>query len=167
MTNPYQTPETAAQPTPVIDYSVNTTEKRPTVPMVFGVLSLVFAAFGVFSIMATVGLFYAIGSESEFVEDLHITNGMLVLSLVMNVIIIPIMIIAGIGLIKYRVYGKRFFTIYAVLLFITVLATMFMLINAFGTSGMAIDIGSNVLSLIFPVLGLIFLNSDRVKASLK
>lgn len=192
--NPYQ-PQASSQG------SVLLRGQRPPVATIFGMLNLVFGIIGVCSSLVAVGGFAFIfnvldaktKAQMKLDESMQQFNdpvffGFFVMQMVLGTILSVVIIISGIGLLKFKPWGRKLANFYAVsyllLLFIGVIInivyTVIPAINSANNPGASADkIGAAVggsfgavlsvcFGVIFPICILIFLNRrqfiDQIQA---
>ncbi|MDA3960613.1 MAG: hypothetical protein PF961_07465 [Planctomycetota bacterium] len=172
--NPFAAPDVAA-----VDVAAEeNAEKRSIVPKVFGVLSLVFGIFGVLGGIVNVVLIKVLKVNVDQYEMLGQDPDVLAGMHAWSVVLAIILIFGGMRLIKYQNSGRYFFNVYAVLgLLGQVLMTAYMImqlsqLEMHGAERIAVigavigGIVGGLIGAIYPVLGLIMLNTRRVKSFL-
>lgn len=181
--NPYQSPiEASAGPG-----GPNLSVKRPASPMVFGILCLVFSSLGILG--AIMKLFLQLapqtipGMEQQAEQQEAMLSSMgysptyMLIAQVIQYISLPLILAIGIGLVRYRHWGRKGFTYLAIVLLTWgVINSGYVVYNILGNSGgesalTAITLVSLVVGMLFSFLyyglGIYFLNSTRVKEALK
>lgn len=166
--------------------------KRPTAVTVFGILNIVFAAFGIIGIMASAMMFVMAGngSNNPMIQLLHDSPGYaayLKVSIVLGLFLSLALLAAGIGLLWLKPWARVFSIAYGIFGIIsvpvnTILSYIFMTRplleqasqhhNSPEATGAAIGgaIGGMVggcFGLIYPVLLLIFMLQSKVAAAFK
>lgn len=164
--------------------------QRPTVVTVFGILNIVFAAFGLFGALASVMLFAAAGTNSNnpVVQIIQNNPGYatwLKFSIVMGVVVCAVLLAAGIGLLKLKPWARTISIIYAiyaiVMVFVGGAVNYFFLVQpmlqqsqhqhgpeAAGAVGGAVGgMFGSCFGLIYPVLLLIFMMRANVVAAFR
>jgi hypothetical protein len=81
-------------------------------------------------------------------------TGVWAFMLVVNVLVVALLIISGVGYLKTRMWGRRIGSVYALLSIGDAIATVFILPAAFGGFGI-----QTLIALVYPVLTLILLNT--------
>ncbi len=166
--NPYAAPQSATK-APL--YAA-----RPKSPKVFGILSLVFAGFGLLSI---VQLMILLLQGSPMANPMQLPSLGFLISNVIGFVTVLMLLAAGLGLVKYQDKGRRWFSWYAVVTVIfTILNSLFTYKammsfvmkgsddpNMAGVAAVSLMLGIAV-ALAFPIIGYIMLNSDAVKRAL-
>jgi hypothetical protein len=187
--NPYQ-PQTAAQGDTLAP------DQRPVIATVFGILNLVFGILGVCGNISGAGMFALMSSDfidekmkaemnlQQFADPVYF--GILSAQMVLSGILSIVIIISGIGLLKFKPWGRKLANFYAVAyLILLVVGTVFNVIytvipalNEANNPGAAPDkIGGAVGGVIggvfgvcfgmaYPICILIFLNRKRFVAQI-
>lgn len=187
--NPFQSPQVS--PT---DETVEKQPARATAPAsitVFGVLNLVFGALGVCGVLfAVLGLVLQNMDipqqpQNQGVEVLNqhpIYGPFQTVNVGINFVMTFVLLLAGIGLLKKRSFGRTLSNTYGVFAILSVLINIFLLAvflrgELFALppeNGLPIGmiifwsaIGGGLVGMVYPVLLLIFINRPRVKAALQ
>lgn len=194
--NPFASPQAAGDAAAPTDGGYAPAEKRPKSPMVFGVIGVVVGLFGaiggVTGIIGVVAM-QSSGVEAPGLPSSALATGYMWLASLLGLVASGLLFAAGIGLVRYRLSGPKLFTPYAYLsIFLMIIgviygaATMSSTIDQVmaqsGPAGQApqmapqmrsIMMGSiifgfavQLLWLVYPILGLVMLNKDGVKAHL-
>ncbi|MEM9186273.1 MAG: hypothetical protein AAGB00_07245 [Planctomycetota bacterium] len=176
-TNPFESPQAAAADVSNSpDYAV--TPPRPKSPLVFGVLSLIFAAFGIVGGIAGMVIFAVMEDQlpAQGVQPLPFPKWYLTATQVSGFLISLLLLAAGVSLVRHKDSGRKLFNAYSwIAIAVQVLSTAFavyvVLTVAAGSDAAAIGgvvggVIGGMMGLIFPVLGMIFLNRNAVKQSL-
>lgn len=182
--NPYQ-PQTSGQGTTTVP------DQRPVIATVFGILNLVFGILGVCGNVIGIGMFAVMSSDiidaktksqmnmQQF--DDPIFFGLLSAQMVLNGILSVVIIISGIGLLKFKPWGRKLANFYAVAYLIllavgiavNIIFTVIPAINEANNPGASPDkIGAAAggvvggvfgvcFGMIYPICILIFLNRRR------
>ena len=161
--------------------------QRPTSVTVFGILNIVFAAFGVFGLIVSIALFFAsANSNNPVIKIMHENPGYAVwlkICIPLGLLSCAALLAAGIGLLRLKSWARKLsvaYAIYAILFGIlgTVVNFIFLVRpiiehaqqqsgpEAAGAIGGAI--GGSVggcFGLIYPVLLLIFMLRPKVAAA--
>ena len=186
--NPFQSPQVSPA-----NETVEKQPARPTAPAsitVFGVLNLVFGALGVCGLVfAVLGLILqnmdiAQQPQNDAADVLNqspIYGPFQRVSVGINFVLTFVLLLAGIGLLKKRSFGRTLSNAYGVFAILSVLINIFLLVvfvrgELFALPaengvpiGMIIfwgAVGGGLVGMIYPVLLLIFMNRPRVKAAL-
>lgn len=146
---------------------------RSVSPMVFGILCIVFAGlsllflpFSLWIVFSDPGMYEQMGYSAAY------ARGSTILGLPFAVWLL----VTGIGLVRYRKWGRVSFNVYAVITILWGIGnSIYMFVNLFGSefanpAQQAGAIGGSIggmFGLIFPILGLAFLNLASVRASLR
>jgi hypothetical protein len=164
--------------------------QRPTAVTVFGILNIVFAAFGLFGVLASVLLFTAFGANSnnpvlQIVRDSPAYAAWMKFSVVQGLVASGVLLAAGIGLLMLKPWARILsiaYGIYAILMILvgTVVNYLFlvqpMMDQARGMHGpemmgaMSGAVGSmfgSCFGLIYPILLLIFMTRQNVAAAFR
>jgi hypothetical protein len=164
--------------------------QRPTVVTVFGILNIVFAALGVFGVLAAVMLFTAVGANSnnpviQIIHDNPAYAAWMKVSIVLGVVASAALLAAGIGLLKlqpwartlsiaYAVYAMAMVLVNTVVNFIFVTRPMLEQAHnaqgpeAMGAAGAAIGgVVGGCFGLVYPILLLIFMMRANVVAAFR
>jgi hypothetical protein len=182
--NPYQ-PQAAAENNALMP------EQRPVAATIFGILNLVFGILGVCGNIAGVGFFVLISSniiDAKIKAEMNLQQfddpvyfGILSAQMVFNSILSIVVIISGIGLLKFKPWGRKLANFYAVAYLIllvvgTAVSVYFTFIPALNEAnnpgaspdkvfGAVFGVVGGILSvcvgLIYPICILIFLNKKR------
>jgi hypothetical protein len=142
--------------------------------MVMGIISIVFAAIGVLG--SAVSVLMVLFSDPEILTPTGFSSGYMVFSTVLGIVFAIWLLVAGIGLVRYRKWGRLNFNLYAVItIVLSISQSVYMLVNVLGAdfdnpaqqAGMIGGSIGGLLGLIFPIVGLVFLNLPSVRASLR
>jgi D-alanyl-lipoteichoic acid acyltransferase DltB (MBOAT superfamily) len=162
--------------------------KRPTSVTVFGILNIVFAAFGLFGLLASVFLFFpqAAASKNPVVQLIHdhaAYAAWLKFSLALGLVAVVAKLAAGIGLLQLKPWGRRLSIIYAIYAMVMVVVggvvNYFLLVRPLleqaaqkqGTEHAAAVGGAiggsfgSCFGLIYPILLLVFMLRPEVAAA--
>ncbi len=182
--NPYQPQETRSGNTPNPD-------QRPVIATVFGILNLVFGILGVCGNILGIGTFAVMSSDlidaktktqmnlQQFNDPIYF--GVLSAQMVLSGILSIVIIVSGIGLLKFKPWGRKLANFYAVATLIllvvgTAVNVIFMVIPAINeannpgaspekmsaaVSGVAGGAFGICFGIIYPICILIFLNRRR------
>jgi hypothetical protein len=168
--NPYQ-PQ-------AMDYTTPAPTIRPATATVFGILNIIWGLMGFCSNVISIGLFAAVmggAFEEEVVKQMgpQVSNptqlNIVMVQLAIGVLISIGLISAGIGLLKFKAWGRTASNVCAVVAIVqTVLGIAFMVFTGPAFSGGNVPpeqygaliggICGGVLGLAFPICSLIFLN---------
>lgn len=154
--------------------------KRPISPKVFGILSIVFALIGVAGGIVNLLFNFNSPQQQEIMNQLGYSMRYMVISQAVGFFFALCLMWIGIALVKYKNAGRIGFNIYAWLTIVSTIAhsiyaavMLFRLVetddpmsNAIIVGGLIGGIVGSAVSLLFPVLGLIFLNRETVRQSL-
>ena len=166
-TNPYQSPSSQETGTVV------PAQNRPVSPMVIGIISIVFAAFGFLSTVVSI-LMLAFANPVMY-TPMGFSSGYMLFSMILGVVFTFWLLAAGIGLIRYRHWGRMSFNWYAIITILwSVSQSAYLLVHMLrvefadpamqaGAIGGAVG---GLFALILPFVGLIFLNLRSVRESL-
>ncbi len=184
--NPYESPRHASQlpSEPLAEYME--VARRPKIPLVVGIISLIFGSFGLLGNVSAFAMYLLMPPMREMqrvmVEAGGYSMNYLIAIWIVGTVIAVWLIAAGIGLVRYRAWGRKAFNIYGIV------AILMALIGAYmaATQNYSSPVGeintmenelvmvrrttavvTNLMGMLFPVLGMIFLNRSRVAASLK
>ncbi|MDX1929378.1 MAG: hypothetical protein SFV81_22820 [Pirellulaceae bacterium] len=115
--NPYQ-PQTAGQDSALVP------DQRPVTATVFGILNLVFGILGVCGNIAGVGMFAFMSSnliDAKMKAEMNLQQfddpvyfGILSAQMVLTGILSVVIIVSGIGLLKFKPWGRKLANFYAV-----------------------------------------------------
>lgn len=115
--NPYQ-PQATAQGNPLLP------GQRPAIATVFGILNLVFGIWGVCGSLASVAGFAVLSSElvnAKMRAEMNLQQfedpvffGLLSMQMVLGTILAVVIIISGVGLLKFKPWGRKLANFYAV-----------------------------------------------------
>ena len=166
--------------------------QRPTAVTVFGILNIVFAAFGIFGAMASVMLFVAMGHESQnpAVQALQNNPGYAMymkLSALLGIVVCAALLAAGIGLLKlqpwarmlsiaYGIFGLVSVPVNSVLSFLFITRPMLEQMQQHGSDaaakgaavgGLVGGMAGGCLGIIYPLLLLIFMLRPKIAAAFK
>ena len=166
-------------------------DQRPVTATIFGILNLVFGILGVCGNIAGVGMFILMSSniiDAKMKAEMNLQQfddpvyfGILSAQMVFNSILSIVVIISGIGLLKFKPWGRKLANFYAVAYLIllvvgtavSVYFTFIPALNEANTPGASPDkvvgavfgavggILSVCVGLIYPICILIFLNKKR------
>lgn len=176
--NPYESPAPVNEPDPG-DYML--AARRPVTPMIVGVISLVFGGFGILGIISGV-VMMAIMPQVMLESSGQTSWGYMIAMWILGSITSVLMVAAGIGLVQYRGWGRKTFNIYAVLailsgIFTIVMAAVQTYPQPAGNMPMGpeqmevfqrvVGVVSGLVGMVFPVLGLVFVNRPKVVESLR
>ena len=163
--NPYAAPQSNTGRGP--------TAGRPKSPKVFGILALIFAAFGLLNF---VSMGMTLLQAPERANPLELPLATLLFSNAIGIVSILLLFAAGMGLVQYQDKGRRWFNWYAVFTVVftvintllTYRAMMKLIVGESGDPSMAgVAAGSLVIgiavALAFPIIGYIMLNRPVVK----
>jgi hypothetical protein len=162
--------------------------QRPTSITVFGILNIVFAAFGFFAVLASVMLFAVTGTNSnnpviQLIQDNPAYAAYLKFSIGLGLVVCAALLVAGIGLLKMKPWARMLSIIYGVFGIISVIinsiANYYFLVQpmlekahneqgpeAAGVMGGAIgSMFGGCFGIIYPVLLLVFMNLPKVAAA--
>lgn len=179
--NPYQPPRdpTVFAPPPIGGAGMQPgmpPAKRSAIPMVIGIISIIFAVWGLLSLVMILAASTIEGAPDIMGDTDMFGEHYFMVTTVATAVTTVLILLAGIQLVRYKKSGRAWFTAYAIAtIFLTVLSTVIAFI-AF--EGQAVEqeqriimmgalIGGLIFSLIFPIVGLILLNLRNAKASLK
>ena len=100
--------------------------QRPTAVTVFGILNIIFAALGIFGVLASVMLFMAVGNSSnnpviQIIHDNPAYAAWMKISIVLGLLASGVLLAAGIGLLKLRPWARTLSIIYAIYALVMVL----------------------------------------------
>lgn len=161
--------------------------KRPTPILVFGILNIIFAAFGAISVLMALILFNALPDSTNPVVQLIHTNAAyrnwMKFSVGLGTVVIPVLLAAGIGLLKLKPWARVLSILYGICAIVMVFAGGF--INYFflvqplmakaqtaqgpeAAGAMAGAIGGtfgSCLGLVYPILLLIFMFRPNIIAA--
>lgn len=96
---------------------MNPNVARPTSALVFGILNIVFGAFSVCGIFGLVAMLAGIVKQPPISADLveaPIYKAWIVLSLLISIVMTPLLIISGIGLIRLQEWARKLSLFYAI-----------------------------------------------------
>jgi hypothetical protein len=163
--------------------------QRPTAVTVFGVLNIGFAAMGVISLISTLFMFRNLGDQKNPVIQLMHDNptytAWLKISIPLGVVALIVLLIAGIGLLQMKNWGRNLsliYGIYALLMGIVGIAVTYQCLviplmqQAQNKSGpeyvgaMAGAIGASIgslFSLIYPILLIVFMTRPKLIAAFR
>jgi len=188
--NPYQ-PQTTGQGNTLMP------DQRPVTATVFGILNLVFGILGVCGNIAGIGMFAIMSSDifdaktkaqmnlQQFADPIYF--GVLSAQMVLTGILSVVIIISGIGLLKFKPWGRKLANFYAIAYLIllvvgitfNIIFTMIPAINEANNPGAAPEkIGAAAggvaggvfgvcFGMIYPICILIFLNRRRFVDQIK
>ncbi len=115
--NPYQ-PQASGQTSSL------PSDQRPVIATVFGILNLVFGILGLCSTAATVVGFAVISSDmfdAQMKEQMKVQQfddpiyfGLLSMQMILGLILSIVVIISGVGLLKFKPWGRKLANFYAV-----------------------------------------------------
>jgi hypothetical protein len=93
--------------------------QRPTVATVFGILNIVFAALGIFGVLASVMLFMAVGASSnnpviQLIHDSPAYAAWMKISIVLGLLTAGVLLAAGIGLLMLKPWARMVSIVYAI-----------------------------------------------------
>jgi hypothetical protein len=93
--------------------------QRPVSVTVFGILNIVFAAFGLFGVLALLLLFAAVGNDThnpviQLIHDNATYAAWLKISIVLGLGVSGALLAAGIGLLQLRPWARRLSIAYAI-----------------------------------------------------
>ncbi len=161
--------------------------QRPAAVTVFGILNIVFAAFGVFGVLASIALFSRTDASNNpvvrIIRDSPAYAGFLKLSIPLGLIACVVLLVAGIGLLRLQPWARKLsigYAIYAIVMSLVGAAMNFIFLlrpmleeashkqgpEAAGAIGGAI--GGTVggcFGLIYPILLLVFMTRAKVVAA--
>ncbi len=188
-TNPFASPQSAADVSKA--GQLDTDARRPSSPMVYGVIGIVVGGFGI------VGGVIGLVSTAVMLSDSTPQPGMptsaigvayVVIAGIVGLVASGFLLAAAIALVRYQKSGPGWFNIYAYMsIFLLIAGTIYswMMMSTImeqiaqdpqmaQTPGMepimkaslAVGMVTSLLWLVYPVSGLILLNKDRVKDSL-
>lgn len=182
MENPYSAPSDPGKLPPVAG-----TAGRPTTATVFGILNLVFSILGMCTSIAGGGfvlwlMFGEVPADFGDMQDLRepVNRTWMVFSLASGTVLNVLLLAAGIGLMRFRAWGRTLSNAYCVLSILlvaatfafTILVSLVPAINSMDQGGaeQAGTIGGiigglvgNCIGLIYPALMLFFLNKNPFK----
>ena len=181
--NPFESPTsseaTAAPP------GLPAGAKRPASPMVFGVIALVFSTLGFLGSIAGAVMNFAMETnpeQQEMMQRMGQTEAYMIVTMAIGLVICAVEAAAGVQLVRYKLSGRLLFNVYAALVVVTTIGNsiytfpklMSIIPQAGGpeasvASGVVVGsvIFGTLITLVFPVLGLIFLNRRGVVDSLR
>lgn len=145
---------------------------RPAGPKVIGILSILFGAFGMLSIPLVL---MTADMQTEFYETMGLSATYLRYSQYLSAASSVWLLITGIGLLRYKSWGRTSFNIYAAYTIVMTLVmsayTITHLLNAqfeneVARAGAVGGAFGSLVGLVFPVLGLVFLNQSKTKEAL-
>jgi hypothetical protein len=164
------------------------TMQRPTSVTVFGILNIVFAAFGFFGVIASAMLFTLSGANSsnpviQLIQDNPSYAAWIKISVVLGILVSIGLLASGIGLLKLKPWARIFSIVYAiysiVMIIVGTVVNYFFLVQpllekahneqgpaAAGAIGGAIGgMFGGCLGIIYPILLLIFMMRPKVIAA--
>lgn len=140
-------------------------------PMVLGNFSLAFGGLG----LCTAPLsFIMVKAQQGFYEQMGYSLAYFQTMFALGVVFSLWLAVTGVGLVRYRRWGRTSFLVYAVATIVwTVVYILYSVVHLLGQPGLdpamrqggLIGAAFSLGGLIFPVLGLIFLNFREVKAA--
>ena len=171
--NPYQPPGAAPPPFP------GAPRKRTPIPMVYGILCLVFAAFAVFGLISII-INMGMARQNLPLPIQPPPMWYLILTAIMTVINMCLLLGAGLMLLKYRDTGRLMFNVYAVLAMISSvlgLGVTISMVSGIETGGdpamkagliggLVGGVFGALIGLAFPLSGLVLLNRTKTKDAL-
>ncbi len=165
--------------------------RRPVTGTLFGILNILFGVYGLLSSVASSIWFALIANgalEQPGIQNTMVPDGpmqaMNYISLVLHGLLSIVLIVAGVGLLRYRNWGRSLSNAYAALTILLLLATMIAVVVLTGSDALealdnlsdqqdaamiATTIGGVVgscLGLIYPVVLLICINRSNFRQSL-
>ena len=164
--------------------------QRPTSVTVFGILNIVFAAFGIFGVLASVMLFMAVGTNSnnpviQIIHDNPAYAMWMKLSIVLGLASSAVLLAAGIGLLKLKPWARTVsiaYAIYAMVMILVSTVVNFIYLTqpmleqahqkqgpeAFAAIGGAVGgMSGSCFGIIYPILLLIFMMRANVVAAFR
>jgi hypothetical protein len=164
--------------------------QRPTAVTVFGILNIVFAALGIFSVMAMLVLFSLVGSDSknpvvQLIQTSPAYAGWMKISIALGALATGFLLAAGIGLLMLKPWARLLSIIYAIYTMIMIVigsvVNYFLLVQpllqqaqqkqgaeAAGAIGGAVGgMFGSCFGLIYPILLLIFMMRANVIAAFR
>jgi hypothetical protein len=182
--NPYESPRPASDMGAKAEYMQVT--RRPATPKVIGIIALVFGGLGLLGQAMLPLMMLVMPAEIEEIQRESMKQGgysweYMMAMIALGAVISLWLIASGIGLLKYRRWGRLGFNAYAVLGIAMALYGVYTAATQVQSSPLddlatmaeemetmtrVTGVVSSLIGMIFPVLGLIFLNRPHVKASL-
>ena len=155
-----------------------TSAARPVSVIVFGVLNLVFGGFGLLSSFSQALMVFSFGGPMPFQSQFQAQLGLLVVSVLLGFACGVIALVAGVGLLKWRAYGRKYSIYYAYLSIGSSLVSivgsavvMYGTVSQTGASAtliivLVMAVVGVLFRSIYPVLLLIFIYSPNVRLAL-
>lgn len=173
--NPYASPVASGGAPPHAEPSA-LPPKRPASPLVIGIVSIVYAAFGLLGALANLLMQANDAQTQEIMQQMGYTETYVGVTQWLGVALAVCLVWIGIQLVRYRNHGRVGFIIYAWVIIVTTVANTIYVAMSLNAGNqldsmtrviMIVSIGvGGLFSLIFPITGLIFLSLSRVKQSL-
>ena len=144
-------------------------EVRPSSPKVLGILAIIFAALVILSIPF---MFLSAEITSEGHERMGFSQTYVRLSQVVSAASYVWLLVTGIGLVQYKKWGRTAFNIYAGITIVMTLSWSYYTISHMLVAEYANEaeragaIYGSFGGLVYPILGLIFINREKVKNAL-
>lgn len=180
--NPFESPQAAPSREEPTAPAYRQRVKRPVTPMVFGVLSIVFGAWGILGSIVGMAITQYAPGQQEAMAQMGYSQTYTLISQAAGLLLSALLLWAGIGLVRYRDSARSVFNVYAYINIVVLIAnTLYVCVYVFPNANFGADMPANVpmrsimiastifgavASLIFPVLGLVFLNRQVVKEHL-
>ena len=148
-------------------------EVRPSSPKVLGILAIIFAAFGILSIPF---MLLSVELLSEEYARAGLSQTYVRFSQIVSAASSVWLLVTGIGLVQYKKWSRVSFNIYAGITIVMTLIMGYYTISHLLVADYANEaerlgaIGGSfgsLAGLLYPVLGLIFLNREKVKNALR
>lgn len=165
--NPYQSPCEAS----TVPASPIHSDSRPVSPMLFGILSLAFGGLGLLFAFNSLLAIFAFVRDQGLEATSSAIPVLAFIAIGFRFLLKILLLVSGVGLIKYMKKGRTLFNLYAILAISLGMFDAIYGIITLRKSGFASPLHMNqiiveILILIFPLLGLIILNNARVNDSL-
>lgn len=184
--NPYESPRPEVGLPPVAEAEYMHVARRPKTPLVLGIISLVFGAFGLLGDVSAFVMYLLMPQMAAFQQALVEKSGQsmnYVISMWIIGTLLGVWLLAtGIGLVRYRSWGRMGFNVYAVVRILVALVGVYMaatqsypspegqinsMENELEMVQRATAVITSLLGMLFPVLGMYFLNRAHILRSLK